>query len=128
MMFDEILSHYSNGEMFTLTQIQSLAVFLWHKNGVCRCLACAYGLRGSHDRGWVESRCNRAKIGATVLTLWYEPLRGKQATLKCKDSPYEICVEWAPWFLRRCLKILSDDRRSRMLEVLVYLSAFSKKY
>ena len=31
----------------------SMAVFLWPQNGVRRCLACASGLRRSHDRGWV---------------------------------------------------------------------------
>ena len=35
-----------------------MAVFLWHQNGVRRCLACASGLR---DWGRVESRSNRAK-------------------------------------------------------------------
>ena len=53
-----------------------MAVFLWHQNGMRRCLACASGLCQSHDRAWV-SRCNRSKNGATVLTLWYKLLRGE---------------------------------------------------
>ena len=36
-------------------------------NGERRCLACASCLRQSHDRGWVVSRCNRAKTAKQYL-------------------------------------------------------------
>ena len=46
-------------------------------NCVRRCLACVSGFRRSQDQEWVVSRCNRAKNGATVLTLWYKLIRGE---------------------------------------------------
>ena len=45
----------------------SMAVFLWSQNGVRRCLACASGLRRSHDWGWVVSYCNWAKMAQKYL-------------------------------------------------------------
>ena len=67
----------------------TMGVFLWHQNGVRRCLACASGLRRSHDRGWVESQLvQSSKNGATVLTLWYEPLtRLAASTLPAPPPP-----------------------------------------
>ena len=47
--------------------VQSMPVFLWHRNGVRRCHACASGLRWSQDRGWVVSRCNQAKTKQQYL-------------------------------------------------------------
>ena len=58
----------------------TLAVFLWHQNGVRRCLACASGLRQSHDRGWVVSRFNRAKMVQQYLLCGKNRQEAKQAS------------------------------------------------
>ena len=47
----------------------SVAVILWHRNGVRRCLACASVLLSSQDQEWVVSRCNRAKTAPQYLLL-----------------------------------------------------------
>ena len=64
-------------QVYTLIVILVIGCVFWHQNGVCRYLACDSSLRWSHDRGWVVGRCNQAKNGATILTLWYKPFRGE---------------------------------------------------
>ena len=44
-------------------------MFPEYQNGISRYLACASGLRGSHDRGWVVSRFNRAKTAQQDFVL-----------------------------------------------------------
>ena len=49
-------------------------------NGVRRCLACASGLRRSHGRRWVVSRCNRAKTTQEYLLCVTNRYEAKQAS------------------------------------------------
>ena len=58
-----------------------MAVFVWHQNGVRRCLACPSGLPRSHNRGWVASRCNWAKTAQLYL-------------LKAKQVSPLPCLGW----------------------------------